>query len=164
MYELETCRYDFMNDDNDERPDNGYVGRKEFEALIKEYYKTDIIPKELAEIIMKIAEGLGYNWRFIKYTKSWKEEMIGDAVVKMCAALTGKKFNVDLGYNPFSYFNQIAWHAFTNRIKKEDRQHEGLQEYKQMVYEQYMLDSEGDIYVKQGKFDDSDDDCGDYLD
>jgi DNA-directed RNA polymerase specialized sigma24 family protein len=131
-----------------------YVSPSEFTKQINEYYETDIMKDELAVNILKIAENLSYNWRFINYTKGWKEEMIGDAVIKMYSALDGKKFRMDSGFSPFSYFNQIAWNAFTNRIKKENKQHEGLLEYKQMMYEQHLLGSEGDIYVKQSQFDD----------
>lgn len=134
-----------------------YVSPSEFTRQIQEYYDTDKMTDELAINILKIAENLSYNWRFINYTKGWKEEMIGDAVIKMYAALDGKKYKMGFGFSPFSYFNQIAWHAFTNRIKKENKQHEGLQEYKQMMYEQHLLESEGDIYVKQSQFDDDED-------
>lgn len=134
-----------------------YVKPSEFSKQIQEYYDTDKMTDELAVNVLKIAENLSYNWRFINYTKSWKEEMIGDAVIKMYSALDGKKYKPGFGFSPFSYFNQIAWNAFTNRIKKENKQHEGLQEYKQMMYEQHLMESEGDIYVKQTNFDD--DDC-----
>ena len=126
-----------------------YVSSKLFRQQLQEYYDNDIMTNELAENIVKIAEGLSYNWRFINYTKSWKEEMIGDAIIKMYSALEEKKFNIDSAFNPFSYFNQIAWNAFSNRIKKEKRQHDGLEEYKQMVYEESMQDSShGVVYVK----------------
>ncbi len=134
-----------------------YVSPAEFTKQIQEYYDTDKMTDILAVNILKIAENLSYNWRFINYTKGWKEEMVGDAVIKMYSALDGKKFKMGFGFSPFSYFNQIAWNAFTNRIKKENKQHEGLQEYKQMMYEQHLLQSEGDIYVKQSNFDGDDD-------
>lgn len=138
-----------------------YVSPSEFTKQIQEYYDTDKMTNELAVNILKIAENLSYNWRFINYTKGWKEEMVGDAVIKMYSALDGKKYKMGFGFSPFSYFNQIAWNAFTNRIKKENKQHEGLQEYKQMMYEQHLLQSEGDIYVKQSTFDDDDNDYSD---
>lgn len=134
---------------NKEIKEKYYVSSKLFRQQLQEYYDNDIMTNELAENIVKIAEGLSYNWRFINYTKSWKEEMIGDAIIKMYSALEEKKFNIDSAFNPFSYFNQIAWNAFSNRIKKEKRQHDGLEEYKQMVYEESMQDSShGVVYVK----------------
>jgi len=136
-----------------------YVNSNDFKRQIQEYYDSDKMTDALAINIVKIAEGLSYNWRFINYTKSWKEEMVGDAVIKMYSALEGKKYNMDSGYNPFSYFNQIAWNAFTNRIKKENKQHEGLQEYKQMLYEQNMIESEGNVYTKPSGFSDDDEQC-----
>jgi DNA-directed RNA polymerase specialized sigma24 family protein len=75
--------------------------------------------------------------------------MVGDAIIKMYSALEDKKFLIDSAFNPFSYFNQIAWNAFSNRIKKEKRQHDGLEEYKQMVYEDSMNESShGAVYVR----------------
>jgi hypothetical protein len=126
-----------------------YVSSKLFREQLAKYYGDDIMTNELALNIVKIAEGLSYNWRFINYTKSWRDEMVGDAIVKMYAALENKLFKIDSTFNPFSYFNQIAWNAFSNRIKKEKRQHDGLEEYKQMVYENEMNDSShGAVYIK----------------
>jgi hypothetical protein len=124
-----------------------YVSSKLFRQQLEKYYEDDIMSNELALNIVKIAEGLSYNYRFINYT--WRDEMVGDAILKMYAALEDKKFRIDSEFNPFSYFNQIAWNAFSNRIKKEKRQHEGLEEYKQMVYENEMSDSShGNVYVR----------------
>jgi len=126
-----------------------YVSSKLFREQLTKYYADDEMTDELATNIVKIAEGLSYNWRFLNYTKSWKEDMVGDAIVKMYSALESKKFRLESEFNPFSYFNQIAWHAFSNRIKKEKKQHEGLENYKQMMYEDGMTDSSnGCVYVK----------------
>lgn len=139
-----------------------YVNAKNFRQQLTEYYNNDNMTNELAENIVKIAEGLSYNWRFINYTKSWKEEMVGDAIIKMYSALESKKFNIDSEFSPFAYFNQIAWNAFSNRIKKEKKQHEGLEEYKQMVYEESMNDSShGAVYVRPILDHDSEDACYD---
>jgi DNA-directed RNA polymerase specialized sigma24 family protein len=127
-----------------------YVNSKEFREQLSEYYKSDNMNNKLATNILKIAEGLSYNHRFIRYSRSWKEEMVGDAVVKMYHALEKKLYNIESEFNPFSYFNRIAWNAFTNRINKEKGQHEGLNEYKDMVYMENMSgpDAMGHVYVK----------------
>jgi len=141
---------------------NFYVNPKLFREQLVTYYADDNMTNELAHNIVKIAEGLSYNWRFLNYTKSWKEDMVGDAVVKMYAALESKKFRVESEFSPFAYFNQIAWHAFSNRIKKEKKQHDGLEQYKQMMYEDAMNDptTQGHVYVKPMM--DSDENDGDY--
>lgn len=88
--------------------------------------------------------------------------MVGDAIIKMYSALEDKKFKIDSLFNPFSYFNQIAWNAFSNRIKKEKRQHDGLEEYKQIVYENEMNDStHGAVYIRPMLEQDSEDGCYD---
>lgn len=136
-----------------------YVNSKVFRQQLTDYYSNDNMTNELAENIVKIAEGLSYNWRFLNYTRSWKEDMVGDAIIKMYSALESKKFDLNLEYNPFSYFNQIAWNAFSNRIKKEKRQHDGLEEYKQMMYEEGMNDplGQGHVYIKPMLESDSED-------
>jgi hypothetical protein len=116
-----------------------YVNSKEFEDEIRCYYKTGYISEKLGESLTKIANGLSYAPNFINY--SYKDEMIGDAIVKMFSALRNKKFKLDTGFSPFSYFTTIAFHAFINRIKKENKHHAVLNEYRDKVYTELMLDS-----------------------
>lgn len=113
-----------------------YVNAKEFTQDIIDYYKsgTDEIGEKLGQSIYKIATGLSFAPNFINY--SYKDDMIGDAIVKMFSALQLKKFNIDTGNNPFSYFTTIAFHAFINRIKKEKKQRQVISDYQEMVYEE----------------------------
>jgi len=127
-----------------------YVNSKEFRMQLTDYYESDKMNNDLASNVVKIAEGLSYNHRFIRYSRSWKEEMVGDAILKMYHALEKKLYKIESEFNPFSYFNRIAWNAFTNRINKEKGQHEGLNEYKEVVYMENMSgpDAMGHVYVK----------------
>ena len=109
-----------------------YVSPKEFLQLLKDYYETDDLVDELAESTYKIAVGLSYSPNFINY--SYKDEMIGDAIVKMIAAVKNKKFNLESTSNPFSYFTTIAYHAFINRIKKEKKYRETINAYQDQLY------------------------------
>lgn len=113
-----------------------YVNGKEFTQDIIEYYEsgTDEIGDKLGESIFKIAKGLSFAPNFINY--SYKDDMVGDAIVKMFSALQSKKFNIETGNNPFSYFTTIAFHAFINRIKKEKKQRQVVNDYQEMVYEE----------------------------
>ena len=115
-----------------------YVNPKEFLQNLKDYYKTDDLIDELAESVYKIAVGLSYSPNFINY--SYKDEMIGDAVVKMIAAVKNKKFKIDSPSNPFSYFTTIAYHAFINRIKKEKKYRETINDYQEQIYGDMALD------------------------
>lgn len=109
-----------------------YVNSVEFEAAIRGFYISGKLTTYLGESVSKIANGLSYAPNFINY--SYRDEMIGDAIVKMMTALKHKKFNLDSGYSPFSYFTTIAFHAFINRIKKEKKHHETLEQYKEKIY------------------------------
>jgi len=68
--------------------------------------------------------------------------MIGDAVVKMIAAVKNKKFRIDSPSNPFSYFTTIAYHAFINRIKKEKKYRDTISDYQEQVYGNLARESE----------------------
>lgn len=109
-----------------------YVDPKEFEKHILKFYKNGKISTELGQSIYDIANRLGYAPNFINYT--YKEEMVGDAILKMLHALRNKKFNPKRG-NPFSYFTKIAFNAFCNRIKKEKRERDAIQRHQEEVYD-----------------------------
>jgi len=123
-----------------------YISPKEFKESLKRFYDTDILTDDLASNVRKIAYGLSYNSNFINYT--YKDDMIGDALIKMYSALSRKKYNFDTESNPFSYFTTIAFNAFINRIKREKRHHEAEKNYREKLYEDIMTDPEnGGAYI-----------------
>jgi DNA-directed RNA polymerase specialized sigma24 family protein len=101
--------------------------------------------EDLGVYIKKIATGLSFLPSFINYT--YKEDMIGDALVKMYNAVQNKKYDFSTGSNPFSYFTTIAFHAFINRIKKEKKHHDTINEYKSQMYQSMMTDPEMSSYI-----------------
>lgn len=113
-----------------------YVDAKDLNKRIKDYYESgdpELKDEELAQMISKIANRLAFAPNFINY--SYREDFIGDAIIKMFAALKNKKFKIDMGYNAFSYFTKIAFNAFCNRIKREKKNHEAIQAYQEEVYD-----------------------------
>ncbi len=123
-----------------------YVNAEELKNAIKKYYLDDDCNNYLCESITKIAQGLSFSPSFINY--SYKDEMVGDAVVKMFSALKRKKFDISTDTSPFSYFTTIAFHAFINRIKKEKKHHETITAYHASKYEELLTTGEVNIYVK----------------
>jgi hypothetical protein len=109
-----------------------YVNPKEFTEELQTYYRTDIITDNLALMIRNIAYGLAHAPNFINYT--FKEEAIGDSLINMFSALKQKKYKFDKGFNPFSYFNSIAFNCWRSRIKKEKRMRDTLAAYQEEVY------------------------------
>ena len=85
--------------------------------------------------------------------------MVGDALLKMIQALEYKKFDIVNRDNPFSYFTTIAFHAFINRIKKEKRQRQAVNDYQEQVYQELMNqganESGNHVYVADNTDDDS---------
>jgi DNA-directed RNA polymerase specialized sigma24 family protein len=129
--------------------ENYYVDPTDFKESLRKYYESDNLTDDLAENIKKIAYGLSYNSSFINYT--YKDDMIGDSLIKMYSALKGKKYKFSAESNPFSYFTTIAFNAFVNRIKKEKRHHEAEKNYREKVYEDIMTDPKtcnNLVYVK----------------
>jgi hypothetical protein len=130
-----------------------YIDPVQFKQQLVEYYKDKSNENEIAVSISKIAYGLSYSSNFINYT--YKDEMIGDAIVKMYTAVKNKKFNIDSEHNPFSYFTTIAFHAFINRIKKEKKQTETINEYRSRFYAEELNDSsDANIYIKPDNYGD----------
>jgi hypothetical protein len=115
-----------------------YIDPLEMEALIIEYYasETDTISDRLAEMIQMIAVRLGLARNFYSY--SFKTEMQGDAIVKMMTALRRKRFKCSAGYNPFSYFTKVAYHAFQNCIKKSKKDFDTLKRYQEEMYQDHI--------------------------
>lgn len=136
-----------------------YVDPDTLKKQITEFYKTEFCTTELGDSLNKIAQGLSFSPSFINYT--YRDEMIGDALLKMYSALKHKKYNVNTETNPFSYFTTIAFHAFINRIKKEKKHHEALEQYRASEYERLLTtgeihDEKYNIYTKPTS-DESDD-------
>jgi len=104
-----------------------YVDPKEFDEEIMNYYDNNTVSDNLAQMISKISNKLSYASNFINY--SYREEMVGDGIIRMMKALISKKYNRTKGTNPFSYFTRIAFNAFRNRIKKEKHIHETHEKY-----------------------------------
>lgn len=133
----------------EEAKDSHYISGPQFYQMILEYYAAceavegftgDKDSKKYKELkkrerkalnecgkpILKMIKGLSNNAKFSGYT--WKEEMVADAELKCTKALIGRKFKpcierdgVVIKYNPFSYFNRIAWREFLhrNRVEKD---------------------------------------------
>lgn len=104
-----------------------YVEPKEFDQEIINYYDTGVMSDNLAQMVSKIAHKLSFAPNFINYT--YREEMVGDGIIRMFKALTSKKYDRVKGTNPFSYFTRIAFNAFRNRIKKEKHLRDTLEKY-----------------------------------
>ena len=104
-----------------------YVEPKKFDEEIMKYYDSGKMSNELAEMVSKISHKLSFAPNFINY--SYREEMVGDGVIRMMKALIAKKYDREKGTNPFSYFTRIAFNAFRNRIKKEKHIHETHEKY-----------------------------------
>ncbi len=78
-----------------------YVDPRELKAELIAYYECEECTPKLGDMIHKIAHGLSYSSNFINYT--YRDEMVGDALVKMYTAVTNKKFNSI--YPDFKFMN-----------------------------------------------------------
>ncbi len=113
-----------------------YIDPVEMERKIHEFYSTGVLSESLAEMVQLIAVRLGLARNFYSY--SFKTEMQGDAIVKMMTALRRKRFKCNAGYNPFSYFTKVAYHAFQNCIKKNKKDFDTIKRYQEEMYESYI--------------------------
>ena len=134
-----------------------YVSNDELINEICIYNTTGVFTYKLSKIILRIAEGLSKSPNFINY--SYIDEMKGDAIFRMCKAVTDKICDIKdisiigtqvvdedgklvyenvLGEekpilheqnNIFGYFSRIAWRSFQNRINLEKKYSDTRQRY-----------------------------------
>lgn len=114
---------------NGAKKEDFYVEPKKFDEEIMHYYDSGVLSDNLADMVNKIAHKLSYASNFINYT--YREDMVGDALIRMFKALMSKKYDREKGTNPFSYFTRIAFNAFRNRIKKEKHLNETHLKYQE---------------------------------
>jgi DNA-directed RNA polymerase specialized sigma subunit len=76
------------------------------------------VPEYIGYAIFKIAEKLASKSNFVNYT--YKDDMIADGI-ETCIRYVDR-FDPDKSDKPFSYFTQIIYFAFLQRIQKEKKQ------------------------------------------
>jgi len=76
------------------------------------------LTRPICEAILQICHRLSTRYNFVNY--SYKEEMIGDAIIKCVAK--AHLFDPEKSSNPFAYITQIAFNEFVTRIKLEHKQ------------------------------------------
>jgi hypothetical protein len=114
-----------------ENTGNQYVNNKElYNELIKFHEKKlecleqglPIPPfnDKIGSAIIQIATRRCNSRSYYRYTNSWKEEMISNAIAT--AAIRGHNFDPNKSSNPFAYFTQICDSAIKEQIKKEKKQ------------------------------------------
>lgn len=110
-------------------PKHQYVNGKEFFVMLKAYHEsyllsvenqTDkpLVSNEIAGAIVQICNRLSNSFNFIGY--SYKDEMIADGIFKCLDKV--HRFDPAISQNPFGFFSQLAYNAFINRIKIEQKQ------------------------------------------
>lgn len=131
-----------------------YVDPEEFAKCIKEYYETENDKcrnyERLGEFFLKIATRMTTASSFARY--SWKEDFIGEALIKMIKALRNKKYSFEFGSSPFSYYSQIAYWAFISVIKNEKKQAEIAKKFREEKYEEMFRESDDtdsrNVYIR----------------
>lgn len=110
-----------------------YVNNEElYQAFVawKEKLKenpSERMPEFIGSSIMKIAYGFTNYWRFSRYTDTWKELMIGDAVetcLKYC-----KNFDTERYTNPHAYITMICARSFIARIRHSKKEEAAKYKY-----------------------------------
>lgn len=144
-----------------------YVKGSELRAQIEKYQKSKRedaekrgvpyeegqgeISEALGEMIIKICERFSRHPRFFGY--SFRDQFVADAVAR-CITHGVDKINLDLpNCNPFSYFTQISYNEFRQKIKRQKRYQQIKQRVRQQIYNQF----EKENNLEQTKDNDEDD-------
>lgn len=121
-------------------PEKYYVKASILKEMIQDSYNTGVCSPELGNALLRIGEGLGRLRNFAEY--SYKDEMIGDAVMNMWRAIHEKKYKLESTFSPFSYLTAIAYNSFLTRIQKEKRYQQTIREVQEQQFEELINDPE----------------------
>lgn len=99
-----------------------YVRNKDLLPEIISYKDTGKITEELGRMILQIATNYSNKGSFASYT--WKEDMVGDAVLTCFKYMHNFDPSKSDKPNPFAYFTTVIHNAFINYIKKQNRHSE----------------------------------------
>ncbi|MEG1299471.1 MAG: hypothetical protein RSC93_02015 [Erysipelotrichaceae bacterium] len=110
-----------------------YIDKVLFTAKINDYNKISKeaeeqglpvpkIPDSIGVDILKLANGLGSRYNFSNYT--YRDEMVGEAILSAVKAIRNRKFDGEKSSNAFSYFTTVMWYAMLNKMKEEKAEHE----------------------------------------
>lgn len=120
-----------------------YVKNSELLPLISEFRDNGHMSEKLGELIMKIATNYANKGSFYAYT--WKEDMVGEAVLTVVKYLHNFDPLKQQKPNPFAYITMIIHRSFLNYIRKQKKH----SEIKDLCYKNaYKMDEETFYYVK----------------
>lgn len=129
-----------------------YIDPVELANRVKEYYETEDDKgknyQKLGEMFLLIAKKVATSSCFARYT--FKDEFIGEAMIKMVKALRNKKFSFEFGSSPFSYYTQICYWSFCAVIKNEEKQASIARHYREVKYIESFKDNEDtrNVYIR----------------
>ena len=129
-----------------------YIDPVELAERVKEYYETEDDKgknyQKLGEMFLLIAKKVATSSCFARYT--FKDEFIGEAMIKMVKALRNKKFSFEFGSSPFSYYTQICYWSFCAVIKSEEKQASIARHYREVKYAESFKENEDtkNVYIR----------------
>lgn len=108
-----------------------YINGKELLAEFMAYYEhkqkclaegkpIPPLTNKIGEAIIQIATRRCNSWKYVRYSDSWKEEMISNAI--MLATIHGHNFNPEKSNNVFAYITTICDNAIKEQIKREKKE------------------------------------------
>jgi hypothetical protein len=104
--------------DNDEMLAAWMAYQEDRKKAAAEGRDDPVVPRYLAECILKICHRTAYKYNFINY--SYRDEMVSDAIENCLRGIN--TFNPATSKYIFSYYTTAAWNAFIRRIQREENQ------------------------------------------
>jgi hypothetical protein len=120
-----------------------YIDNEELLEEIKKFKKTKKYSERLGEMILLIANNYSTLGSFNGYT--WKDDMVGEAVLTCLKYLHNFDPDKQIKPNPFAYIGTIVHRSFVNYIKKQ-KKHKYIKDY---CYNNcYLLEDSEYFYIK----------------
>lgn len=134
---------------------NYYIDKDELWQSIEDYYKADdedrakggdgiMLPNSIGDMLMTMAERIMSAQNFSNYP--YRDQMVGDAVIRMVLVITKRKFNL--------WSQEIAWSLEESKykgFKMTDKCKEILEENPEYIFSPYSEKLDGSVMVLKPK-------------
>lgn len=118
-----------------------YISKEELfdEVLLCQEKNEGKCSEKLGKMFLQMVIGISRRPNFINY--SFKEDMIGDAIIACLKVINKKKFKPEFSTNAFGYFTKVIFRSFINQITTFKTKSQKLNHWIDIEYEKIVLDS-----------------------
>lgn len=96
-----------------------YLTNDDLLPAVTKAIEKGVITDELARMLMLLAYKYSLTYKFRNY--SYREDMVGEALINLCTNGKALQFNIERSKNPFAYYTTAIYRSFCKYMREEKR-------------------------------------------